>query len=213
MARIAVIGGTGYAGRHIVEEAARRGHTVVSVARSVPGERIEGVSYVEGSILDVPGLLEELQGVDVIVSAIAPRGDMADSAVDAVLELAQSLVGTGIRLGVVGGAGGSLSAPDGPRLIDLDFPEEYKAEAQTGVDILEGLQATPATLDWFFIHPAEIFGAWNPGERTGTYRVGGEVVVRDAEGKSDISGPDLGVAFVDEIENPKHRRERFTVGY
>ena len=32
MARIAVIGGTGYAGRHIIAEAVERGHTVVSVA-------------------------------------------------------------------------------------------------------------------------------------------------------------------------------------
>ncbi|MGC8107635.1 NAD-dependent epimerase/dehydratase family protein, partial [Salmonella enterica] len=40
MTRIAVIGGTGYAGSHIVTEAVRRGHTVVSVARSVPAERV-----------------------------------------------------------------------------------------------------------------------------------------------------------------------------
>ena len=33
MARIAVIGGTGYAGSNIVAEAVSRGHTVVSVAR------------------------------------------------------------------------------------------------------------------------------------------------------------------------------------
>ena len=71
MARIAVIGGTGYAGRHIVAEAVSRGHTVVSVARSVPAERVEGATYVEGTLLDVPGLVAELEGVDVIVSAVA----------------------------------------------------------------------------------------------------------------------------------------------
>ena len=67
MARIAVIGGTGYAGRHIVAEAVERGHTVVSVARSIPGERIPGATYVEGTLLDVPSLVAELQGVDVVV--------------------------------------------------------------------------------------------------------------------------------------------------
>ena len=161
----------------------------------------------------MPGLLQELQGVEVIVSAIAPRGDMAEFAVASVLELAQSLVGTDVRLGVVGGAGGSLSAPDGPPLIDVDFPEEYKAEAQTGVDTLAGLRATPDALDWFFVHPAETFGAWNEGERTGSYRDGGPVVVRDDEGVSYISGADLGVAIIDEIESPRHRRENFAVGY
>lgn len=213
MARIAVIGGTGYAGSHILAEAVRRGHTAVSVARKAPAERIHGVTYIEGTILDAPSLTAELQGADAVVVAISPRGDMAERAVEAVLELANELSSTDTRLGVVGGAGGSLSEPGGPRLFDLDFPEEYKAEAQTGIDILEGLRATPESLDWFFVHPAEIFGVWNPGERTGAYRVGGDVVVRDENGVSNISGADLGVAFIDEIETPKHHRERFTVGY
>ena len=68
MSNIAVIGGTGYAGRHIVAEAAGRGHTVLSVARRVAGERVPGVTYVEGTLLDVPSLLAELQGVDAAVS-------------------------------------------------------------------------------------------------------------------------------------------------
>ncbi|MFH8249406.1 NAD(P)-dependent oxidoreductase [Microbacterium sp. B2969] len=213
MARIAVIGGTGYAGSRIVAEGVRRGHDVVAVSRSVPVERVPGATYVEGTIIDAPGLVAELQGADAVIVAVSPRGDMTDTAVPAVLELARELSDTGTRLGVVGGAGGSLSAPDGPRLFDLDFPEAFKAEAQTGIDILEGLRATPESLDWFFIHPAETFGAYNPGERTGDYRTGGEVVVRDSEGVSYISAEDLAVAFIDEIETPKHHRERFTVGY
>ncbi|MEU1970698.1 NAD(P)H-binding protein [Microbacterium sp. NPDC019599] len=213
MARIAVIGGTGYAGSHIVAEGARRGHDVVSVSRKVPAERVHGVTYIEGSIVDAPGLVAELQGADAVIIAVAPRGDMADLAVGSVLEFAKELAGSGTRLGVVGGAGGSLSEPGGPRLFDLDFPEAFKAEAQTGIDILEGLQATPESLDWFFVHPAETFGGYNPGERTGSYRTGGDVVVRDEAGLSYISGEDLAVAFIDEIETPKHHRERFTVGY
>ena len=39
------------------------------------------------------------------------------------------------------------------------------------------------------------------------------VVVEDAEGTSYISGADFAIAIVDEIEQPTHRRERFTVGY
>lgn len=51
------------------------------------------------------------------------------------------------------------------------------------------------------------------GERTGEYRDGGEVLVVDQSGESFISGPDLAVAVVDEIEDPKHTGRRFTVGY
>ncbi|MEX8058548.1 NAD(P)-dependent oxidoreductase [Microbacterium sp. 16-032] len=213
MPRIAVIGGTGYAGSHIVTEAVRRGHTVVSVARSVPAERIEGATYVEGTVLDVPGLVAELEGVDVVVSAVAPRGDMEGKLRPAIAELVAALP-DGVRIGVVGGAGGSLVAEGGPRLVDTaEFTEEFKPEALEAYGILEDLQADDTGRDWFYLHPAGGFGAWAPGERTGSYRDGGDVLVVDDEGNSFIGGADFAIAVLDEIENPKHTRERFTVGY
>ncbi len=213
MVRIAVIGGTGFAGSNIVAEAVSRGHTVVSVARKVPSERVEGATYLEGSLLDVPGLVSELQGVDVVVSTVPPRGDMIGNVRPNTAALAGALP-ENVRIGVVGGAGGSLVAPGGSRVIDQpDFTEEYKPEAFEAIGILEDLQAGPATRDWFYIHPAGGFGSWNPGERTGAYRDGGDVIVTDDDGESYISGADFAVAILDEIENPKHSRERFTVGY
>jgi putative NADH-flavin reductase len=213
MARIAVIGGTGYAGSHIVAEAVSRGHTVVSVARSVPAERIEGATYIEGTLLDVPSLVAELEGVDVVISAVPARADMEGLVRTNVAELVAELPES-VRIGVIGGAGGSLIAPGGERLVDQpSFTEEYKPEALEAIGILEDLQQGPASREWFYIHPAGGFGFWNPGERTGSYRDGGDVLVTDENGESFISGADLGVAVVDEIENPKHSRERFTVGY
>lgn len=213
MARIVVIGGTGYAGSNIVAEAAARGHEVVSISRHEPEQKLDGVHYVTGSVLDLDAIAGEFDGATAVVSAVAPRGDMTDEVLGALEGLSGALSGTGSRLGVVGGAGGSLSAPGGPRLFDLDFPEEYKHEAQVGIDSLELLQKSGDDFDWFFVHPAEVFGAWAPGERTGAYRDGGDVVVRDDEGNSFISGADFGIAVVDEIEQGNHRRERFTVGY
>lgn len=213
MARIAVIGGTGYAGRNIVAEAVDRGHTVVSVARSVPGERVEGATYLEGNVLDVPGLVAELEGVDVVVSALAPRGDMLGKVRPSLAELVAALP-ENVRVGVIGGAGGSLIEPGGERLVDQpSFTPEYRPESLEAFGVLEDLQADAGGRDWFYIHPAGGFGAWNPGERTGSYRDGGDVLVTDEDGESFISGPDFAVAVLDEIENPKHSRERFTVGY
>lgn len=212
MTRIAVLGGTGYAGRHIIAEAAERGHTVVSVARSIPGERVEGVTYIEGTLLDVPALAAELEGVDVVVSAIAPRGDMLGQ-VRPNLHALLSVLPESVRVGVIGGAGGSLVAEGGPRVIDSGFPDEFKPEAEEAIGILDDLQADTTGRDWFFVHPAGGFGAWAPGERTGTYRIGGDVIVTDEAGESFISGADLAVAVLDEIEKPSHHRARFTVGY
>ena len=213
MTRIIVLGGTGYAGRHIVAEAVSRGHAVIALSRSEPKDPVADAAYIQGSALDIESIAAAFEGADAVVSALSPRGDMENRALEALRNVAERLAGTETRLGVIGGAGGSLVAPGGPRLFDLDFPEEYKHEAQVGIDSLALLEATDAGLDWFFVHPAEIFGPWAEGARTGHYRDGGDVLVRDADGKSYISGADLAVAVVDEIEQGNHHRERFTVGY
>lgn len=213
MARVVVLGGTGYAGAHIVAEAAARGHDVVSVARKAPVDPVPGVTYVEGSVLDLDALGDVLAGADVVVSALSPRGDMSDRVLDVLRDLADRLTGTRTRLAVVGGAMGSLSAPGGPRLWDLGVPEEYRHEAGVGVETLDLLQASDPGLDWFLVHPPKVFGAWVPGERTGSYREGGDVVVEDADGESFISGADFAIALVDEIDEPRRHRDRFTVGY
>jgi len=213
MARIVVIGGTGYAGGHIAAEAAARGHEVVSVSRNEPAEKVDGVDYVQGSILDLDSLEAQFDGADAVISAVAPRGDMTDAVPDALKELAARLTDTPTRLGVVGGAMGSLSAPGGPRLYDLGVPEQYLHEATVGVESLELLEASEPGLDWFLVHPPKVFGSWEPGERTGSYREGGDVFVQAADGSSFISGADFAIAVVDEVERGNHRRERFTVGY
>ena len=40
-----------------------------------------------------------------------------------------------------------------------------------------------------------------------------DIALRDASGRSWISYEDYAVALVDEIEQPRHSRRRFTVGY
>ncbi|WP_348670278.1 hypothetical protein [uncultured Microbacterium sp.] len=147
-----------------------------------------------------------------MVVSVPARGDMLGRVQPGVEHLLALLPGH-VRLGVIGGAGGSLVAPGGVRVIDDGFPEAFRAEALEAIDILELLRGADGARDWFLIHPARGFGAWNPGERTGSYRDGGDVVVTDQNGVSFISADDLAVAVLDEIETPRHRRERFSVGY
>ncbi len=52
-----------------------------------------------------------------------------------------------------------------------------------------------------------------PCESPGKFRLGGNALLTDANGKSWISMEDYAIAMADEIESPKHSRQRFTVGY
>lgn len=216
MARIIVLGGTGYAGGHLAAEAAGRGHQVLAVSRTAAEQPVDGVECRTGDARDEAFLASVLDGADVVVSALAPRGDMADKGAFRALQstLARLAAEKNVRLGVIGGAGSLLVAEDGPKLVDTpEFPTEFAEEPRVLDAVLQDLRESDESVDWFFLSPAGGFGSFAPGEATGIYRVGGEVLLTDSNGTSFISGADLALALVDEIEKPAHRRRRFTVAY
>ena len=65
-------------------------------------------------------------------------------------------------------------------------------------------------IDWIFLSPA---ANMTPGERTGKFRIGKDDLVVDVNGDSNISVEDYAVAMVDELEQKKYHKERFTIGY
>lgn len=214
MARITVLGGTGYGGGAVVREAARRGHEVVAVSRTAPERPVPGVTQVTGSVLDPDVLGPVVAGADVVFEALSPRGDMAGKVEGVFADLVQLARGNGTRLGVLGGASSLLVSPGGPRLLDVEPAEpEVLPEVELGIRKLETLEAAPEDLDWFYVSPAAEFGAWVPSPETGHYRTSDDVLLRDPDGRSEISAADLAIAVLDEIEQPSHRRRRFHVAH
>ncbi|MBL3687146.1 NAD-dependent epimerase/dehydratase family protein [Leucobacter zeae] len=214
MTRVTVFGGSGYAGSHIVEAAAVRGLDVRSFSRGDVAEQVAGVAYETGSITDPADRARALDGADVVVVAVSPRGDMAGALRPVIADLAADAAAAGVRLGVVGGAGSLLDREGGEALhTKPEFGDDYRPEAQEMSGVLDDLRAMDGAPDWFLVSPAGDFGPWVAGEYTGRYRVGGDVLLTDEDGRSAIGGADFGVAIVDEIEDPKHHRARFTVAY
>lgn len=205
MSRITVIGGTGYVGEHVVTEAVGRGHEVVVVSRTAPASPVAGAQYRHGSADDADFVARVLDGADAVVASLSPRGDMAGRTLAIYQGLADAAVQGGARLIVIGGFNALRESEGGPRFVaTMDADSPYRDEALEAVAVLDWLQTSaPAGLDWTFVSPAAIFGSFAPGERTGTYRVGGEVSIGGSS--SSLSGPDLGIALVDAIERGEHR--------
>ncbi|WP_037568738.1 NAD(P)-dependent oxidoreductase [Phaeacidiphilus oryzae] len=214
MAVITVFGATGYAGGHLTDEALRRGHEVIAVNRTGSAEARPGVTPVAGSVADEKLVRDLAAKSDVLVVAVHGSADGKPFLLPLVPSLLAAASAGGARIGVVGGAGSLRVADGGPRLIDTpDFPDAYKAEAGSHAQVLDALLAADTDVDWFYVSPAAEFGAWVPGERTGAFRLGDDVLVADAEGRSFISGADYAIAFLDEIDRPAHHKARFTVAY
>lgn len=212
MSTIVVFGGTGYTGGNVVREAASRGHEVISVSRSEPKERVEGVRYEVGPAEEVaPGVVP---GADVVVAALSPRGDMAGRLVEVYGELARLSANAGARFLQVGGFSSLRPAADQPRFAEGEIPEQFRDEALEGeATRVLLMEHAPSELDWVFLSPAGGYGSFAPGERTGAYRVGGEIALFDGQGDSNISGADFALAIVDEIDQPAHHRAHIGIAY
>ncbi|MFS8975530.1 NAD(P)-dependent oxidoreductase [Cupriavidus necator] len=202
--KIAIIGATGRVGTRLIDEALRRGHQVTAIARqasSLPAR--EGVTARNVDATDSAALSAALLGHDVVISTARFAQLNAQQVISAVRHAGVP------RLLVVGGAGSLYVAP-GVQLVDTpEFPEAYKAEALAGRDFLNALRGE-RQIDWTFLSPSALF---EPGERTGKFRIGEENLLSDAARKSWISMEDYALAMLDEIEKPAHSRQRFTVGY
>lgn len=212
MARIIVVGGTGYTGGNIAREAAGRGHEVVSISRSAPADEVPGVRYELGDVCEVASRV--IPDADVVVTALSPRGDMAGKLVEIYAEMAHLAADAGARYLQIGGFSSLRPAPDAPRFVEGEVPEAFRDEALEGEATRVMLvERAPDSLDWVFVSPAGSYGSFAPGERRGEYRVGGEVALFDAEGASSISGEDFAAAVVDESDTPAHHRAHIGIAY
>lgn len=215
MARITVLGGTGYAGAAIVAEAAARGHEVTAFSRTRPSDPLPAVRYVEGEATDEAALASVIGGAEVVVAALSPRGALAERFREVYRTAGRLADAAHARLLVVGGYSSLRPAEGADRFVsDLsDIPERTHPEILAGAAlILEDLPATPHSLDWTFISPPLGFGSWVPGEQRGRYRIGGEVALQPDDGGA-ISAADYALGVLDLVEQPAHRREHVNLAH
>lgn len=223
--KIIVYGSTGRVGSRVVNEALSRGHQVTAVSRDPARitQQHDNLSANQGDILDPESVAELIADQDVIVVSV--RGSVDDSrdpdkavqrvAAEVIVGVLRGMGDSSARLIYVGGAGslevesGVLYADSIPRFIRFVMPPSLRQEIRGHVLTLEYLR-TVNDVRWTYISPARKF---KPGKRTGIFRIGGDLMLEDENGRSMISMEDFSVALIDEIENAEHVGTRFSVAY
>lgn len=213
---IGLIGATGFVGAAVLDELLSRGHRVTALARK-PSKLTarEGLRVIQGDATDAAQVAHAVAGLDAVVNAYNPGWDHPDlyaefrRGTDAILAGVKQ---AGIKRVVVVGGAGSLFVAPGVQLVDTPafaeaVPPNIVPGALAARDALTELRKETG-LDWSFVSPPALLA---PGERLGRYRLGGEDLLMDGEHPAGISVADLAVAIVDELETPRHVRQRFTV--
>ena len=98
--RIAVIGGTGVAGRAAAAEAVRRGHEVRVVGRHEPADPVPGTEFVRADATTGDGLDDALRGVDAVLDCANLRSQSERAATDFFVGVTRHLTAAGAAAGV-----------------------------------------------------------------------------------------------------------------
>ncbi|EFC83655.1 NAD(P)-dependent oxidoreductase [Parafrankia sp. EUN1f] len=213
MARIVVLGAGGQVGQSIVAEAVKRGHEVTAVDQDK--NSLNGISRqanaVAGDVTSRDVIQKQAQNADVIVVALtgSARPEHANAA-RAIVDVAGKL-GNKAPAVIQVSSGGLLENTDGERILDTkDFPAAERKEALDQADALDVLRAAKGSVKWSSIAPPpRNFG---PGRRRDAYRTASDRPVVDAQGNIGISYEDFALAVIDEVEKPRFRNKRYTVG-
>lgn len=203
--KIAIIGATGNAGSLILNEALSRDLAVTAIVR-----------HPEKLKVKVPILVKDLFELtkkdvaffDVVIDAFRPPNGQEELHQTSLKHLSTILQGTDTRLIVIGGAS-SLFIDEKHRMIDVSDPKAvYYPTAYNMYQAFMDLRAAQQ-LNWTYISPAANFVP--NGARTGHYQISDDHLQKNDEGKSEISMADYAIAVIDEVIEPRHLNQHFSV--
>ena len=216
---ILVYGASGRIGSKIVDEALARGYPVTGVTRDAErlGGRAEEIDIVVSDILDREATAALIGEYDyVIVSIGGPPADknpanyIAPRAAESLIEVLTPLGPSGPRLIFVGSLF-TLEYQDGKTLLELGrAPESHPNHAMFhGHQIALDQFRQVTDINWTVATPPN---GLRLNGRTGKVRWGDDEVLRDEDGNaSGISPEDFAFAVMEELENERYIRKRFTV--
>lgn len=214
--KVALIGASGFVGKAVLNELLQRNYQVTTIVRN-PGnlQPQDNLTITIADATDSETLADAVKGNDAVISTFNAgwtNPNLYNDFLNGSKAIQAGVKKSGVkRLLVVGGAGSLFI--DGKQLVDSpDFPADYKVGATAARDYLNELKKE-TELNWVFLSPAIEMHPGTSGVRKGTYRTGSENPIFNGDGRSVISVEDLAMAIVDEIEQPKYSRRRFTVAY
>ena len=204
----------------IVTEALNRGHNVIGVSRTPERLTVDHPNFtaVKGDVTDLDSVLQIVTGADAVIMSL--RGNGADNSAQETAPIkvlptyieAAGVLGKDIPPVLQVGnqatlySDGVLGFEQGVTQNRYSKGSAIYGRVYAHLLIIDLYQAT-GDLEWTLFAPS---GSIGPGERTGSYKIGG----REIEGRgTGIAQQDFAIAFIDQVENPTAQRQVISIGY
>jgi putative NADH-flavin reductase len=172
--RLALLGGSGRIGTHVLDWSLRSGHDVTALVRdpaaltAAMGEPGTGLTLVTGDATDAAAVHAVIDGSDAVISALGPRGAQAPGLLgSAARNIVAAMEKAGTRRVICVSAAGAFVAgdPDMNLLIKMILPRVLAKQFADVRDMEDAIAGSG--LDWTLVRPSRLV---NAGE-TGRYRV------------------------------------------
>lgn len=119
--RLAIFGGTGKTGQHLIDHALKAGHEVVMLARtpSKVTSKSDKLRVVQGDILDAASVAETIQDADAVLSVLGPSNNKPEFTISRGMDNILSAMNKhGVRRIIISAGAGVRDPQDQPKLID-----------------------------------------------------------------------------------------------
>jgi len=170
--RLALFGGTGRIGTHVLAWSPRSGHQVTALVRDpavlAGTEGVGGLTLVTGDATDPAAVQAATDGSDAVISALGPRGTRTPGLLGAAARnIVAGMEKSGTRRIICVSAAGAFIAgdPDMNMLTKVVLPRVLARQFADVRDMEDAIAASG--LDWTLVRPSRLV---NTGE-TGRYRV------------------------------------------
>lgn len=204
---IAIFGGTGRVGRHLLKFALREGHHLTALVRSP--EKLEfahpNLIVLRGDALHQGDVSQTVAGKDAVISALSTGG--AANLTESIPHIIHAMKNNGVRRIVTVGTAGILNSRSTPGLLRYQTPESSRKLTRAAEDHHRMYNFLSVSgLDWTIVCPTYL----PEGEQLGIYRIERDYL---PEGGKKISVPDTAEFTYSQIADPRFIGCRVGIAY
>ena len=201
--KIAIFGGTGQTGQHLVQQALDLGHEVVLLARtpSKVTTKHDKLAVIEGDILDKDRVTETIKGMDAVMSVLGPTHNKPEFIISQGTEnILNTMKEQNVRRIIIS-AGAGVRDPKGkPKLIDRFFGILLNLISKNAVEDMKRVveQVRNSDRDWIVVRVPRLTD--QPPQ--GTLKVGyvGDITPQ-------LSRTDMATFMLQQLDNNTHLRK------